>query len=190
MELRVLGPLELVGDTGVVDLPAGKPRALLALLLVERGRVVSADALVDRLWGERPPPTAAKIVQGYVSRLRRLLPPGLLETRTPGYVLRVGEGELDLARFESLRRGAAARGRGLGAERLAEALALWRGPALADVRDEPRWRSRRRAWTSYGRSRSRSGSTPSSRRGGTPCWCRSWRRSWPSSRCASGCARS
>src|SRR3954462_2342984 len=107
MELRVLGPLELVGDTGVVDLPAGKLRALLALLLMERGRVVSADALVDRLWGERPPPTAGKIVQGYVSRLRKLLPAGVLETRAPGYVLRVGEERLDLARFERLRREAA-----------------------------------------------------------------------------------
>src|SRR3954465_4359407 len=121
MELRVLGPLELVGDAGVVELPAGKPRALLALLLVERGRVVPADGLVDRLWGERPPPTAAKIVQGYVSRLRRLLPPGLLETRAPGYVLRVGEGQLDLARFESLRREAAASRPELAAERLTEA---------------------------------------------------------------------
>src|SRR3954469_12613616 len=110
MELRVMGPLEFAGDGGVVEVPAGKPRALLALLLVERGRGVPADVLVDRLWGERPPATAAKIVQGYVSRLRRLLPPGVLETRAPGYVLRVGEGQLDLARFEALRRNAAASG--------------------------------------------------------------------------------
>src|SRR4051794_41889334 len=105
MELRVLGPLELVGDTGVVDLPAGKPRALLALLLVERGRVVSADALVDRLWGERPPPTAAKIVQGYVSRLRKLLPAGGVGARPPGYVLPAPGGELALARVHPLRGG-------------------------------------------------------------------------------------
>src|SRR3954454_12860374 len=137
MEVRVLGPLELAGDGRVVELPAGKPRALLALLLLDEGRVASADGLVGRLWGERPPPTALKIVQGYVSRLRKVLPPGVLETRAPGDVLRVGEGQLELARFESLRREAAASGPGLAAERLPEALALWRGPALADGRDEP-----------------------------------------------------
>src|SRR4051812_49985525 len=105
MEFRLLGPLELAGEEGVVALPAGKPRALLALLLVERGQVVSADALVDRLWGERPPPTAAKIVQGYVSRLRKLLPAGMLETQAPGDVLRGGGGGVGLARVEALRRG-------------------------------------------------------------------------------------
>ena len=75
MEFRVLGPLELVGDDGQpIRLPSGKPRLLLALLLLEAGRVVSVDQLIGGLWGDRPPATAAKVVQGYVSRLRKLLP--------------------------------------------------------------------------------------------------------------------
>src|SRR4051812_45203121 len=108
MEFRILGPLELVGDAGSVDVPPGKPRALLALLVLEAGWVVSAERLIDLLWDGRAPPTAAKLVQGYVSRLRKLLPPGLLETRAPGYVLQLGEAEVDLQRFERLRREARA----------------------------------------------------------------------------------
>src|SRR5262245_60313326 len=84
MEFRILGPLEVVDDAGVVEIPPGKPRALLALLVLEAGRVVSAERLIDELWGERPPATAAKMVQGHVSRLRKALPAGLLETRRPG----------------------------------------------------------------------------------------------------------
>jgi predicted ATPase/DNA-binding SARP family transcriptional activator len=141
MEFRLLGPIELVDDDGLpVRLPAGKPRALLAILLLEAGRVVSVDRIVDVLWSERPPATAAKIVQGYVSRLRKLLPAGVLETREPGYVLRVEDNELDLSRFERLRADAAAAaddGRSQAAATLlAEALALWRGRPLADVADE------------------------------------------------------
>src|ERR671937_1442965 len=102
MELRLLGPIELVGDDGVaIALPGGKPRVLLALLALEEGRVVSVERLVDGLWGEHPPETAAKVVLGYVSRLRKLLPPGVLETREPGYVLHTG-GQLDVQRFEQL----------------------------------------------------------------------------------------
>lgn len=137
----MLGPIELVGDDGrPVRLPEGKPRALLALLLLEAGRVVSVDRLVDALWGERPPATAAKIVQGYVSRLRKLLPAALLETRAPGYVLHVENDQLDVSRFEQLRSEAAVaadEGRSQAAATLlAEALRLWRGRPLADVADE------------------------------------------------------
>ena len=141
MEFRLLGPLELVGDDGqLIKLPAGKPRALLGLLLLESGRVVSLDRIVDLLWAGRPPATAAKVVQGYVSRLRKLLPAGVLLTRAPGYLLRLDAEQLDLARFERLRREAAASlGEGrvqVAAELLREGLALWRGPPLADVADE------------------------------------------------------
>src|SRR5207248_1341644 len=141
VEFRLLGPIELFGDDGLpVGLPAGKPKALLALLLLEAGRVVSADRIVDGLWGERPPSTAPKVVQGYVSRLRKLLPAGVLETREPGYVLRLEDEQLDLNRFERLRgeaAAAAADGRWQAASTsLAAALALWRGPPLADVADE------------------------------------------------------
>jgi predicted ATPase/DNA-binding SARP family transcriptional activator len=143
MEFRLLGPLELVDDDGqLVELPAGKPRVLLGLLLLEAGSVVSVDRIVDVVWGEEPPSTAAKVVQGYVSRLRKLLPTGVLETRQPGYRLRLGDEQLDLLRFERLRQeavAAAAEGRHeAAAARLTSALALWRGPALADVVDELR----------------------------------------------------
>jgi predicted ATPase/DNA-binding SARP family transcriptional activator len=140
MEFRLLGPLELAVDGRTVELPAGKARVLLALLLVEAGRVVSAETLVDRVWGGRPPASGAKIVQGHVSRLRKLLPARVLETRSPGYLLRVPDECIDLARFERHRSDAVAlTGRGehaAAAARLREALGLWRGPALADVADE------------------------------------------------------
>ncbi|HTI32254.1 MAG TPA: AfsR/SARP family transcriptional regulator, partial [Miltoncostaea sp.] len=125
-------------DEGGADvrIPAGRERALLALLLVERGRVVPVDRIVDVLWGATPPDTAAKAVQGYVSHLRRLVP-GAIVTRSPGYALEVPEESLDAARFARL----AADGRDRldeddaegSAAALDEALALWRGPALADV---------------------------------------------------------
>jgi DNA-binding SARP family transcriptional activator len=141
MEFRLLGPLELVADEGrPIELPAGKPRLLLALLLLDGGRVVSVDRIVAGLWGEQPPATAAKVVQGYVSRLRRLLPDGVLLTRAPGYLLRVEDEQVDLRRFERLRREAAAaftdsRYQG-AAQLLQEGLALSRGPPLADFQYE------------------------------------------------------
>src|SRR5689334_3117982 len=120
-------------DEGGADvrIPAGRERALLALLLVERGRVVPVDRIVDVLWGATPPDTAAKAVQGYVSHLRRLVP-GAIVTRSPGYALEVPEESLDAARFARL----AADGRDRldeddaegSAAALDEALALWRGP--------------------------------------------------------------
>src|SRR5262249_57382552 len=79
LQFRILGPLEVAGVDGPLELPAGKPRALLAVLLLSRGEVVSVDRLVDELWGERPPPTAAKNVQGYVAPLRR----GVARRRRP-----------------------------------------------------------------------------------------------------------
>jgi predicted ATPase/DNA-binding SARP family transcriptional activator len=139
VEIRLLGPFEVRDGDGPIELPGGKPRALLALLALEAGRVVSVDRLVDGLWGESPPSTAPKVVLGYVSRLRKLLPSGLLETREPGYLLNVA-GSRDLDRFEALRAeasSAAEEGRWrAAADLLREALELWRGPALADVADE------------------------------------------------------
>jgi ABC-type transport system substrate-binding protein/DNA-binding SARP family transcriptional activator len=130
LEFRILGPLEVVGDDGPLDLPAGKPRALLAVLLLHRGEVVSVDRLVDELWGGAPPPTAAKNVQGYVARLRRVLGNGALLTQTPGYAVRVDA--LDAARFQALVEEARHEEPAAAAPRLEEALALWRGPPLAD----------------------------------------------------------
>ena len=141
MEFRLLGPLELVDDGGrAVELPAGKPRALLALLLLEARRIVSVARIVDALWGEAPPATAEAVVQGYASRLRKLLPDGALLRRGQAYVLHVDEGRLDLDRFERLRRegvAAAEERRWQQAATLLEAaLALWRGQPLTEFEDE------------------------------------------------------
>src|SRR5204862_62466 len=122
MEFRILGPLEVLSDGRALDLGGQKQRALLALLLLEANRVVSSDRLIDALWEEEPTATAQKGLQVYVSQLRKLLGKERLQTKAPGYLLRVEPEELDLARFERLQ----AEGR------LREALALWRGPPLAE----------------------------------------------------------
>src|SRR5579872_7096225 len=100
MEFRLLGPLEARDGSGAVALGGANQRALLAMLLVDANRVVSRERLVDGLWGEEPPPTAVASVQVYVSRLRKLLPPGSLVTRSPGYLLTVEPDALDVIRFE------------------------------------------------------------------------------------------
>ena len=135
LEFRILGPFEVARGDGPLELPAGKPRALLAVLLLHGGEVVSVDRLVDELWGEQPPPTAAKNVQGYVARLRRVLGNGALLTQAPGYALRVDA--LDAARFQALVEEARHEQPAGASSRLVEALALWRGPPLADFAYEP-----------------------------------------------------
>jgi DNA-binding SARP family transcriptional activator len=135
-EYRILGPLEVSDETGLLQLGGLKQRAVLALLLLEDGRVVSVDRLVDALWGERPPRTALTSLQNFVSHLRKLLGPETLETKSPGYRLRVRPGELDLDRFRAVvdaARDAEPAGR---AQMLRDALALWRGHALADFEFE------------------------------------------------------
>jgi DNA-binding SARP family transcriptional activator len=136
-DFRLLGPLEAVEDGEPLALPVGKPRALLARLLLDAGRVVAVEALVDGLWGEHPPASANKLLQVYVSQLRKVLGRDAIETRRPGYLVR-GDGRLDLTQFEALTE--AAREGGDPARRselLGEALSLWRGPALAEFRTEP-----------------------------------------------------
>ena len=136
-EFGLLGPL-LVSRDGV-PLPLGGPklRTLLAILLLEANKVVSADRLVDSLWGENPPETARNTLQVYVSQLRKLLSPGALETAPPGYRLVVDLDAVDLLRFERLavrgRTALAAGDPATAAAELAEALALWRGSPLADL---------------------------------------------------------
>ncbi len=141
MEFRVLGPLEAVVDGQALALGGTKQRALLARLLLDNGRTLSIDRLVDDLWGEAPPDSARKMVQVYVSRLRKLLPEGTLRTRPPGYQLTVPPDAVDLDRFESWRaagRTALEQGRyAQAAEHFRDALALWRGPALAEFVNEP-----------------------------------------------------
>ena len=116
-----------------MPLPPGKPVVLLRALLLERNRVVGVATLIDEIWGEDPPDTAMKALQGYVSQLRKALGADRLVTRSPGYSLRVAEGELDLDRFEQLTREGrdrlAAGDAAAAAQQLGEALALWRGPA-------------------------------------------------------------
>jgi len=136
MEFRILGPLEVWEEGGEVSLGGPKPRALLALLLLHANEVVPSDRLIDELWGEDSPERGAGALRVNVSRLRKALCQDVLTTRSPGYVLRVEPDELDLQRFERLvDEGRGLRDRGLVAEasdRLRDALALWRGPALAD----------------------------------------------------------
>jgi DNA-binding SARP family transcriptional activator len=137
-EFRLLGPLEVLVDGKPVAIAGAKPRALLARLLLDAGRVVSADALVDALWGEQPPPSARKVTQVYVSQVRKALGPDAIETRPPGYVLRAASNEVDLGRFEALADEArAAPDPGRRADLLRRALGLWRGAALGEFRREP-----------------------------------------------------
>jgi DNA-binding SARP family transcriptional activator/tetratricopeptide (TPR) repeat protein len=148
VEFRVLGPLEVVGPRGLIEIGAPKHRALLSLLLLEPGRVVPVDRLIDQLWNGAPPASATTTLQAYVSNVRRALEPDrapgtpatVLVTRPPGYALDVERDLVDARRFERLVAEAAALAPSdpTGAsERLVHALSLWRGQAFADVADEP-----------------------------------------------------
>ena len=141
MEFAILGPLRARRDEHELPLGGPKQRALLAMLLLYANEVISRERLIEGMWGEQPPPTAEHTLDNYVSRLRRVLGDGRVERRSPGYSLRVEPGELDLERFERLvERGRIERGQDRSrdaATTLNEALALWRGAALADVLYEP-----------------------------------------------------
>ena len=145
MNFDILGPFRIRDpERREIRLPAGLERSLLVLLLINRGEVVSVDRIIEALWGEQPPDSAAKAVQGYVSHLRRTLDPesgvggadGLLLTRAPGYALRADGVDVDSARFEKLaEEGSRALEEGSAADAaaaFAAALGLWRGPALAE----------------------------------------------------------
>ncbi|MEV0131639.1 BTAD domain-containing putative transcriptional regulator [Dactylosporangium sp. NPDC050688] len=137
---RLLGPVRLGERTP----SAAKLRVVAATLLIRAGDVVSADCLIEELWGEHPPRTATTTLHVYVSQLRKLLEPaagGPIVTRAPGYVMQVGPDEVDLTRFETLRRdGRAAlqrRDHAEAARLLRAATALWSGPPLADIPHGP-----------------------------------------------------
>jgi predicted ATPase/DNA-binding SARP family transcriptional activator/Tfp pilus assembly protein PilF len=142
VQFRILGPIQAVLDDEPAPLGAPKQRGLLALLLVNRRRVVTAEQLIDGLWGETPPASALQSLQVYVHGLRRALGGERIETAGRGYRVVVGEDELDLDRFErTLERGRAALEAGRpddAADDLREALAVWRGSALADLPEEIR----------------------------------------------------
>jgi DNA-binding SARP family transcriptional activator len=131
-DFRILGPLEISDESGPLLLGGQKQRGVLALLLLDAGRVVAVDRLIDALWGENPPRTAVTSLQNFVSQLRKILGPEILETKAPGYRLNVLPGELDLDRFRTMVEAARGGTPDERAAQLREALALWRGPPLAD----------------------------------------------------------
>jgi DNA-binding SARP family transcriptional activator len=145
VDISVLGPLEVRRGDTAVRLGAPKLRVLLLSLVLDAGRVVPADRLIEHLWADDPPPQPLVSLRSYISNLRRLLQepgaPPIIDTRSGGYVLHVPPERVDAVRFETLAR----RGHDLvtsgdaaaGLATLDEALALWRGDALADIADEP-----------------------------------------------------
>jgi len=149
MEFRILGPLDVAGESGSIRLGGPKQRAVLTILLLRANQVVPVERIVDDLYGGAVPPTAVAQVQDHVSQLRKLFGQGrgadgdgtILETHSPGYLLRVGPDELDAFRFERASDEAAdalaAGDAGAAAALLRDALALWRGPPLADFLYEP-----------------------------------------------------
>ncbi|WP_307814080.1 BTAD domain-containing putative transcriptional regulator [Streptomyces sp. N35] len=142
LKVDLLGPVGAGSGSGPVEIGGARLRMLLARLALEGGRPVSADGLVDGLWGEQPPADAANALQALVSRLRKSLRGhAAVESVGGGYRLDVTEADVDAHRFEQLAgagRRALAAGRGAeAAHKLGTALALWRGPALADVLDAP-----------------------------------------------------
>jgi DNA-binding SARP family transcriptional activator/basic membrane lipoprotein Med (substrate-binding protein (PBP1-ABC) superfamily) len=142
--LRVLGPLELRVGAERLSVRGGRERTLLATLLLRAGEIVPAEALVDELWGDNPPPSASHGLEVYVSRLRRVLNGhgAALVRKGAGYVVELGDAQLDAARFGELVEAAAASRDPASARELAgEALSLWRGRALADVDLGPSSRS-------------------------------------------------
>jgi DNA-binding SARP family transcriptional activator len=143
VEFSILGPLEVWRGGERLALGGLRQQALLAALLLSANRVVAVERLIDDLWGEEPPETATNTVQVYLSQLRKILEPGvrgverMLQTRAPGYAAMIGEGRLDLHRFESLlvqgREAVLADEFELAAERLRAGLRLWRGPCLSEL---------------------------------------------------------
>jgi DNA-binding SARP family transcriptional activator len=141
LTIGILGPVEAIAGRRAISLGGSKGRALLSILVLHVNETVSTDRLIEGLWGTDPPPTAPKMLQVQVSRLRRALEPyEVLATRPSGYVLRAAPDQVDLLRFEA--QVAAARRipstePGRAADALREALRLWRGAPLSDVAGEP-----------------------------------------------------
>jgi DNA-binding SARP family transcriptional activator len=137
VEFRILGPLEVVQDGRQLELGGARQRALLGVLLTRANEVVSTGRLIDELWGERAPQAPENALQYHVSRLRKLLAPSrAIVTMGQGYLIRVGRDERDLFRFERLVEEGRQSPPQDAARLLREALALWRGSALADVAHE------------------------------------------------------
>jgi WD40 repeat protein/DNA-binding SARP family transcriptional activator/class 3 adenylate cyclase len=140
IQFRVLGPLEADPGGGAISLGGPKQRAVLAHLLLRANQLVPVDTLVDEIWGEEPPEQARNIIQTYVSHLRKALGRERIQSHAPGYRLRLDHSELDVTRFDDLVRDATKNlpmDPNIAVAILDDALALWRGPALADLADQP-----------------------------------------------------
>jgi len=152
IELRVLGPLEVFRDGEPVRIPGDKERALLALLAIHGGEVVSTDHLIDRLWGKDLPDNPANALQAVVSRLRRALGrDGVIVTKKPGYAFLMEKESIDAGRFEDFVRRATDLGPddpSRASELLAAALSLWRGAPYADLVFEDLAQPERARWRS------------------------------------------
>jgi DNA-binding SARP family transcriptional activator/tetratricopeptide (TPR) repeat protein len=143
LEFCLLGPVMVRRDGVALPVSRGRQRAVLAVLLLNAGRVVSVGEIAETLWGPAPLPSASATIRNYVKRLRRVLgnaDQARILTRSPGYVIRVDAGELDVERFEVLLDSARNAARGgswqAAADQARAALALWRGEPLADVKSE------------------------------------------------------
>jgi DNA-binding SARP family transcriptional activator len=145
MEFRILGSMEVLDGNRRLELPMGRGRSLLALLTLHAGQPVAAERLIDEIWGGEPPTTAATVVQGLVSRLRKALEPNrttgtlphILQTVGTAYRLAVDPDAVDANRFKRLLDEARGSSPGIRSAKLSVALSLWRGPALADFIYEP-----------------------------------------------------
>lgn len=145
MEFRILGLMEVIDGTRRVDLPRGRGRSLLALLTLHAGQPIPAERLLDELWGENPPSTAATVVHGLVSRLRKVLEPDrstgkpsqVLQTVGTAYQLSIDPDAVDANRFKRLIDEARGSSPEVRSAKLSDALSLWRGPPLADFIYEP-----------------------------------------------------
>src|SRR5262252_9671474 len=135
MRVRILGPFHLEDGGRPITIGGVRQRAVLADLVLHANEVVPSEQLLVELWGEDSPPSAASSLQAAISRLRRVLPPGRLMTRAPGYALRIFPEELDVSQFEQLvsegREALTGGAAEQAARALRQALSLWRGPALA-----------------------------------------------------------
>jgi len=140
VHFRMLGPLEVTVDGHQISLGGRRQRALLALLLLHANTVVSRHRLIDGVWDGEPPPSASESLDAYLYRLRKIIGPDRLPRRAGGYVLRVEPGELDVDDFDRLvakaRQATDANDTVRAVRALEAALALWRGPPLADLSDE------------------------------------------------------
>ena len=134
---QILGPLQVLDDGVALDVGPAKQRSLLLMLLLRAGQVVPTDVLVDQLWSGGPPPSAVTTLHGYVAGLRRALGAHTIRTRSPGYLIDIGPGELDLEIFTTHqtagRAALASNDFSSAAAALRAALDLWRGPALVDL---------------------------------------------------------